>query len=393
MSVPLPVPGCSTMLTCFFSASHRAWPGIDGYTRGNGRTSAPSVSVTRGKSFLSRCEERGRRLTCISFCRKTTLTKHARRAHRMSTDNQDSEEDSSESESEESPLTESYGTPQSRWPHPDPSSTRPNELARYPTDSSQSVMHFKAEGMTPFSSQESHSATSRSGMANPFDFNTNRVMHGTENGHVTVTQPLPISQSAVYSSHQQCDAIMSPVASISTPTAHDYGPTPLLHHYQSAGHRLDSSVTPTPQHISTAAQTVQSSPDSLSCGSSQPESANSHELYYAQVQSMPIQHYQLQPTPLNHDPSIQYQHYQSHPSMPVPQQFQTIPQQQGQPQQQSLPPQVWYDTMAYHPPVMISAPEPINQTRLFAPSHGVEDWWIKQEDNGMLLPSARISNL
>lgn len=44
-------PGRSTMLTCCFSASHRALRGIGGYTRGNGPTSAPSVSVTRGNSF------------------------------------------------------------------------------------------------------------------------------------------------------------------------------------------------------------------------------------------------------------------------------------------------------------------------------------------------------
>lgn len=311
----------------------------------------------------------------------------------MSTDNQYSEEESSESESEESPVTEPHGTPQSRWPHPDLSSSRHHGLTGYPIDSPQSVMDFKAERMTPFSPQESHSATSRSGMAESFGFRTNPVMHGTDTGHARVTHPLPISQGAVYSAHQQCDAVMSPVASISTPITHDYGPTPLLHHYQSAGHRLESSTTPTPQHITTGPQTVQSSPDSLSSGSSQPENANSHELYYAQVQSLPIQQYQLQPTPMNHDASIQYQHYQTHPSIPVPQRFQTIPHQQPNSQQQPLPPQLWYDTMAYLPPQMVSAPEPINQPRLFAPSHSVEDWWIKQEDNGMLLPSARISNL
>ena len=310
----------------------------------------------------------------------------------MSTDNQYSEDESSESESEESPVTGPHGTPQSRWPHSDQAASQVNGLAGYPIDSAQSVMDCKAERMTPFSPQEPHSTSSRPGMVDSFGFVSNPAMHGTDPDHVTVSHPLPISQGAVYSA-QQCDTIMSPVASISTPIAHDYGPTPMLHHYPSAGHRLESSATPTPHHIVTAAQTVQSSPDSMSSGSSQPESANSHDLYFAHVQSLQTQHYQLQQTAMNQDAPIQYQQYQPHPSIPLQQQYQSISHQQPQQQQQSIPPQVWYETMAYHPPVMVSAPEPINQPRLFTPSHGVQDWWLKQEDTGMLLPSARLSNL
>ncbi|MCJ1367855.1 hypothetical protein MMC16_006991 [Acarospora aff. strigata] len=366
------------------------------------------------KCAVDKCDKRYRRptdmqgqlLTLCSFCRKTTLTKHARRAHRMSTDNQYSEDDSSESESEEPPATKPHGTPQARWPLAGQSAVPVNGLAGYPVARSQSAVDNKAERVTPFSPREVPSATSRQSISESFTFPTNQVMHLPDHSHAAVTHPLPISQGVVYAS-QQCDTVMSPVVSIPTPLAQDYDPTPLMHHYHSAGHRLEASATPTPQRVFTAAQPVQSSPSSLSSGSSQQESANSHELYYAQLQSLPIQQYQLQPSPMIHDGTLQYPHYQAvsveqqsarghampPPTMPPQQQFHTIsqPQPQAQAQQQSLPPQAWYDHMAYQPPVMVSVPEPTNQSRLHTPNT-VQDWWIKQEESGMLLPSARLSN-
>jgi len=322
----------------------------------------------------------------------------------MSADNQYSDDDSSESDSEDSPVTEPQETPQARWPPQSRSGSQTNGQAGYSIHRSQSVMDSKAERMTPFSSQVSHSTTNRPSISDTFSFPTNPVMHVDDTSHGTVTHPLPISQGAVYAA-QQCDTVLSPVASIPRTITQSYGPTPLVHHYPSAGHRLEASTTPTSQRILTAAQTIQSSPDSMSSCSSRPESAVSHDLYYSQVQGLPIQQYQLQPSPMNHHAALQYPQYQpvsvgqqaphgqamAHPSMPSQQQYHTIPQPQQQEQQQA-PPQVWYDTMAYLPPVMVSAPEPINQPRLYTPGDGLQDWWIKQEDNGMLLPSARLSN-
>ncbi|KAI9880554.1 MAG: hypothetical protein M1830_002253 [Pleopsidium flavum] len=345
------------------------------------------------------------RLTFSSFCRKTTLTKHARRAHRISTDNQYSDDDSSGSDSEDSPVTEPQETPEAHWLGQSRSASQSNGQAGYAIHRPHSVMDFKPERMTPFSPQVSHSATNRPTISDTFSFPTNPVMHADDISHGTVTHPMPISQGAVYAT-QQCETVLSPTASIPRTMNQNYGPIPMVHHYPSAGHRLEASATPTPQHVHTAAQTIQSSPSSMSSCSSQPESANSHDLYYAQVQSLPMQQYQLQPAPINHDATLQYHQYQpvslgqqtphgqamAPPSMPS-QQYHTIPQPQQQEQeQQQPPPQVWYDTMAYLPPVMVSAPEPINQPRLYTPGNGVQDWWIKQEDNGMLLPSARLSN-
>lgn len=340
-----------------------------------------------------------------SFCRKTTLTKHARRAHRISIDNQYSDDDTSDSDEGDSPGTEALGTPQSSWPRPSRAASQANGDVAYPIERSQSEMDFKAERMTPFSPQDSHPAVPRPSLANSFSFPPNTMAHVQDLNHCTVTHPLPLSQGAVYA-NQPCETVLSNAVSVPRPGAQDYGGPPLVHHYPPAGHRLEASTTPTPQHIITTGQTIQSSPSSLSSCSSQPESAHSQDLYYSQVQGLPIQQYQLQQSPMNHDGTLQFPQYQAvtvgqqvpHgqpmavPIMPPQQQYHTIPQSQHQQQQQQAPNQVWYDTMAYHPPVMVSAPEPINQQRLYTPGNGVQDWWIKPEDNGIVLPSARLSN-
>ncbi|KAI9838259.1 MAG: hypothetical protein M1819_005526 [Sarea resinae] len=197
-------------------------------------------------------------------------------------------------------------------------------------------------------------------------------------------------QNALYPEQQN-----GGVPNLSLRTAEEYGVNPANQNYGNSNRDLDSEVTPTPQHLIAAAQALQSSPSSLSsCSSQTGDSGHSQDIYYSNVQSIPPQ-YQMQAPRMHHDPMAQYQPPQA-VDMSQARAVQAMnappimPQAQYQVPHPQAPP-MWYDTMAYQQPIVSAVPQPVSQARTYNPNPVIGDFWIKDEDPGILLPSARAA--
>ncbi|MCJ1302501.1 Serine/threonine-protein kinase wnk3 [Hypocenomyce scalaris] len=359
-----------------------------------------------------------------SFCRKTTLTKHARSAHRMSSDAQYTEDDASESESEASPTA---GRPQSsnyymaHWGISDQGMPRSyHRQQSTPIQRPESTMQvFKTEG-TPFSPQVGQVPPIVNTYSHPYEYQRHNMVHVQETSH-GIDHRSPTSQ--VYQVDTTTPELCGPR---SIPA--EYNAVNMIQQYSSGNQTMSNSTTPTQTQLLAPGQTLDSSPGSMSEGSSQPDSAQTQDVYYSHVQP---QNYQIPAPQMVQNGVMQYPQYQAVTTPHVCHQVQCMmppqpaqissqqqqqqqqqrythaptaqPQSQPQPQPAAPPPQqqqqqraqpapqAWYDSLPYEPPMMISAPQPMIQSRLYTPSAGLQDWYMKPEDVGVLLPSQRVA--
>ncbi|KZF24829.1 hypothetical protein L228DRAFT_56665 [Xylona heveae TC161] len=192
---------------------------------------------------------------------------------------------------------------------------------------------------------------------------------------------------------------------------------PPQHQYAAAGSELEVPMHATPHHLLAAAQVlrassehgpdlsqspangahmVQSSPGALSSGSSATsEQVHPHGMYYVHVQNnMPEVNYYVQDAnmpPHYHGIQAPSNLIQSRPQQTGPQM--SIPPPQDYGVQQHQQPQMWYDTMPYHPPMAVAPGlPPTAQPRSILSTRNNSEWWIKEEeDDSIPLPSKRAS--
>ncbi|MCJ1376556.1 hypothetical protein MMC20_007799 [Loxospora ochrophaea] len=174
-----------------------------------------------------------------------------------------------------------------------------------------------------------------------------------------------------------------------------YSGTPMMHQY-STDH--DIGGTPTNQ---VANHSLQDSPSSMSNTSTLHESPHSQEIFYDQL---PPQTYQLQPSQMAQHPQMQYPqyhhslpNYSCHPGLP----HQRVPQHQqhfnnpavvrtSQPEQQhGENPNGWYDEIPYQAPMLVNETHQVGMPQLYDP--GNESEWYLKDDNGIILPTQRIT--
>lgn len=361
-------------------------------------------------------------MDAVSFCRKTTLTKHARSAHRLHNDNQLSDDESG-SESEGSPAS---GRPQhiayslGHWGLPDqgmPGSYPRQQSA--PVQRPGSTMEvFKTEGQS-YNPQVGQIPPILNNYPNAYEYQRHNIMHVQDANH-GIDDRSPTSQ--VYQV-DPTNSEMCPPRSLPG----EYNAVSMMHQYSSGNQSMNNSTTPTQTQLLAPGQTLDSSPGSMSESSSQPDNGQTQDVYYTPVQP---QSYQIQAPQMVQNGAMQYPQYQAvaaphqchqvqcmlppqptQLSPPQPQQLQqhyslgpvvqpqSIPQQQTAPpppQQQQQPaqptPQSWLESMPYQPPMMISPTQPMIQSRLYTPSAGLQDWYIKPEDAGVVLPSQRAES-
>lgn len=356
-----------------------------------------------------------------SFCRKTTLTKHARSAHRLNNESQFSDDDASDSESEGSPTA---GRPQhiaytlNHWGLSDQGMPR-----SYPRQQSAPIQRpgstmqvFKTEGAS-FNTQAGHVPPMLNTYSNAYDYQRHSMAHVQDASH-GIDDRSPTSQ--VYQVDTS-NADMCPPRSLPG----EYNAVNMLQQYSSGNRAMSNSTTPTQTQLLPPGHTLDSSPGSMSEGSSQADSAQTQDVYYTQVQP---QSYQIQAPQMVQNGGMQYPQYQTVAAphqchqvqcMLPPQPTQIPPPQQQQQQQYSLAPAVqqqslpqpqpaqpppqqqqqpaqptqhsWYDSVPYQAPMIITPTQPMIQSRLYTPSAGLHDWYIKPEDAGVLLPSQRVA--
>ncbi len=358
-----------------------------------------------------------------SFCRKTTLTKHARSTHRLNNDNQFSDDDASESESEGSPTA---GRPQhisyslGHWGLPDQGMPRsyPRQQSAPLQRPGSTMQVFKTEGQS-YNPQVGQVPPLLNTYSNAYEYQRHNMVHVPDASH-GIDDRSPTSQ--VYQVDTS-NSEMCPPRSLPG----EYNAVNMMHQYSSGDQTMSNSTTPTQTQLLAPGQTLDSSPGSMSEGSSQPDNTQTQDVYYAQVQP---QSYQIQAPQMVQNGALQYPQYQtvaaphqchqvqcmlppqSTQIPPPPQQQQQQQQQytlapavqpQSLPQPQPAPPppqqqqpaqptqQSWYDSLPYQAPMMITPTQPMIQPRLYTPSAGLQDWYIKPEDAGVLLPSQRVA--
>lgn len=101
------------MTTWLMMSSHRVWPAIGGFTRGNDLIFARSLHANEGIYIAHAHMQRSDSLIWNSFCRKTTLTKHQHRSHPPGTMTRPPSEDTTVSEqSYQAPVSVSISNDQ-----------------------------------------------------------------------------------------------------------------------------------------------------------------------------------------------------------------------------------------------------------------------------------------
>jgi metal regulatory transcription factor 1 len=340
-----------------------------------------------------------------SFCRKTTMNKHAKRAHRLEgeeyvSDNEEELGSESEGETEDSPLsTTTPFHPPVNWSHPRPFGAPPAyrpDLTALQRSHSMDQLPIRPEQMSSFTAP-AQVPTHRGSYPNNVPYANPLMMHHQERVP-SINSEHSRSNSQVSSSYQG----VVPINQIQTTMPQEYQ-SHQLSNVRPPNIKTELSVSG-PAQLIAASQTMQSSPSTLSSNQpSPPNSAHPHEMYYSQVQQ-PLQNFHVGQSPVeNHGPYPQYQQMQAQMSMPQqhPHQnaispTQNIPMQQpyhGPPNAQPPPQQMYYDQMEYHEPVAaeVRPQGSYQQQRVYSISGPpMEEMW-KHEDPSMITPSARAA--
>ena len=279
---------------------------------------------------------------CYSFCRKTTLTKHQRRTHRLEGGSPASSSGMSDSEGEDTEDAPQDHEDAQRFqpPHTWPSMRDP--YAAVPTavphrTHSLTTLAIKTEPGQVYTalSQNGH----RYSFPDTMDFGRNGTVNAPSHQyHHPSNQPIP-------------------------PQTHNYQPAQLEAH---SGLPVTVKTELSPMAASNSSLTsahIHSSPSSLSAESSQDETLQAHEAYYANAHVHHSMH-QYQNFSQSMQPSVQYQQYQqSHvpTNVQVPRQP-MIAQSPIQVQQHYQVPtpiqatEIYYDSIPYQEPTLVTQP-------------------------------------
>jgi hypothetical protein len=259
-----------------------------------------------------------------------------------------------------------------------------------PMNRTQSLQNFKAEALPPQSPQTSRSLSNRTSFsADAFGYVNAPMMQAQGSAQSFASNNPPTPQSPIYLTEHPHDDIISPMGAASRALGGDYQPVQRGPHRTVSQAEIDAmkAVCSSPaKHQQLVAPNLQNSPSSLSsCSSTTSNSCQSQEYFYRNAQHVPLPNYQLQTTQLDPNSIVQYQHIPV--SMPTggANQINAAP----TPEQS-----MWYDTMAYQQPVMVTPAQPVGQPRGFPNFvNGYQmqhEWLVKTEqDQSMMLPSPR----
>ncbi|KAI9780779.1 MAG: hypothetical protein M1839_006567 [Geoglossum umbratile] len=254
----------------------------------------------------------------------------------------------------------------------------------------QSLQTFKPD-VVPQSPQTSRSLSSRNSFStDAFGYVTAPMMQAQNSAQSFASNNPLTPQSPIYLEHPHDNGI-SPMGTTPRALGVDFQSVQRGPHHPVSQAEIDAmkGVCSTPaKHQQLVAPNLQNSPSSLSsCSSTTSNSCQSQEYYYRNAQQAPVPNYQLQASQLDPNSVIQYQH------MPV-----SMPAAAASQMHAAANPEqhMWYDTMAYQQPVMVTPTQSVGQPRMypsFVNGYSMQpEWLVKTEqDQSMMLPSPRAA--
>lgn len=346
----------------------------------------PSIFLSHTKSYTS-------------FCRKTTLTKHARRTHQIRTENDVTDDDGEETE-DDAPSPKVMSKP--RAPAKRANKAAAGIKKNIATASNRPSMLRTAssfqEPPTPHSPQSiirsgSSSRNASFSAADSFGNHMPLIMPPSLHQH----QP-PTPQSPYYHEDVTDSRAISPTTVIHREDEYNTTPTgpPMQSNTTFDGLRIVCTTPSTHQLLAAQAQT-QSSPGSLSSCSSATTNSCQSDYFYRQPTSA-TGHYPISPGAVPPYPSQMPYSHSAEPQHPTIMSYATnggmlsphhqVPVQHHSHQQ----PQVWYGYPSHHQHHLLQAQTHAQQQRLYYPGVPTQDLgYIKAEPEQNMLPTPRGS--